>query len=67
MAGKGNARLFRWLRTNRGSAVPSEDTMADFLRRNIFRAFHFAPHFSILRLIQSLQNADFDSQDTYAA
>jgi hypothetical protein len=67
MAGKGNARLFRWPRINRGSAAPSEDTMADFLRRNIFRAFHFAPHFSILRLIQSLQNADFDSPDTYAA
>ncbi|MDR1531632.1 MAG: hypothetical protein LBS62_05510 [Clostridiales bacterium] len=67
MTDKGNARLFRWLRINRGSAAPSEDIMADFLRRNIFRAFHFAAHFSILRSIQSVQNADFEFPDTYAA
>lgn len=67
MAGKGNARLFRWLRTNRGSATPSEDTIADFLRRNIFRAFHHAARFLTLHLIQSVQNTVVDSPGTYAA
>jgi hypothetical protein len=54
IANKGEVRPLRWLRTVRSNAAPSEDTIAGFLRRSIFHAFHFAAHFPILRLIQSV-------------
>ena len=45
----------RFMRTP-SKAVPSEATVADFIRRNIFRLFQLSPELAITRVISERQN-----------
>jgi hypothetical protein len=48
---------FRWLRTNR-NVLPSEATVADFMRKTFFHKSCFSPNLEITNIIQSVQLPD---------
>ena len=61
-AGKYDAHLIRWLRTKR-SAIHSEGTVADYLRKTILGRQHMDADLPIRRLIQGVQKSDPSNPD----
>ena len=47
-----NTRAFRFMRT-KSNATPSERTVADFMRKNIFLAFRFSANLPIIQIISA--------------
>jgi hypothetical protein len=66
-AGKMDIGLLRWLRTNNNKLVPSEATIAEFLRKTIFSRVHFAENLPIFHLIRSVQEANLANEDRGAS
>ena len=50
----------RFMRTV-SNAVPSEATVAHFMRKNIYKLFHFFPDLALTRIISERQLVDFDT------
>lgn len=57
---------FRWLRT-KTNEIPSEATIADFMRKFIFYMLHKISNLGIIQIIKSKQFKMLDSSDTYIA
>jgi len=49
-----NATAFRFMRT-KSNSIPSERTVADFMRKNIFSTFRFYSNFAIIQIILARQ------------
>ncbi len=61
-----NVTSFRWLRTQSNS-IPSEATVAHFMRKTIFIVFQNMPHLGITRFILPKQNQPPISSDSHIA
>jgi hypothetical protein len=51
-----NNASFRFMRT-KSNSIPSERSVADFMRKNIFSTFPFCANFAIMQIISSRQLA----------
>jgi len=61
-----NANGFRFMRT-KSNATPSERTVADFMRKNIFSAFRFSSNFAIVQIISARQISSCDFSIPHAS
>jgi len=50
----------RFMRT-KSKAIPSEATVAHFMRKNIYKLFSFFPDLALTRIISERQSVDFDT------
>jgi hypothetical protein len=57
-----NGSVIRFMRT-KSNAIPSEATVADFMRKNIYQLFRFYPDLPITAIISSKQNDANDYHD----
>jgi len=61
-----NSKGFRFMRT-KSNSTPSERTVADFMRKNIFSVLRFSLNLAIVKIISTRQTGSFDFSNDYIA